>query len=1076
MDLLFLEKLLVGLFAAVVVAIAVSKIRGRKLRLPPGPLSLPIFGNWLQVGDDLNHRNLSELARRFGDIFLLRMGQRNVVVVSSPTLAREVLHARGAEFGSRGRNVVFDVFTDEGQDMVFASYGDHWRTMRRVMTSPFFTSKVVQRYHAGWEAEATAVVDAVRADPVLALILSEEEEGAAEVLHQHPVAATEGVVLRRHLQLMMYNNMYRLMFGRRFERMDDPLLLRLKEPNGERSRLAQSFEYNYDDFIPILRPFLRGYLKICKEVKEARERSIAERAGFSGGLRGCSGRGVCFLAPSDGMVALEQEIQRAVVVMITGDRPPVDLADAAAAIHARLELTPYDFSIRAFSPADFLVICTSVETRDKMVRASMVDGLGFSLSLRPWLRQNHADFVKAPFLVTMDIFSIPAHAWEMRTAQAILLGAGWIDTVAPAMTMRFDMSRFTLSLWTILPESVPARKWLDVLEPEIGRHLTVHRGDLGHGIKKALRYTISCKVVDVLKVDPSPPPSDSPPPLADSDSSGPGGHMGRHGNGPRGRRRSRNRRNFPQRSSSEDSVTGPRRPPPARHHATEVQVVAFSPGSMADSSCSPAPSPAVRTAAQSSAVSRVWVPKGSVMPVSATIVGGGPQLGLPREEIPVQIKVHLPLLCQDTTVAYPCSPRGDSPASSENANSAGYAPGAKDVPKEVVALWICPLVTWSWGASPAVVLAAHPEVDLMRHPEAVWRLTYLWNISFGSPLRYSVEIELSSAASSVGPDRPTHTPESRSGPAHSRPKEKGSGSLLKPMALSLKTPSSARNAADISRDPKQLQELLSQIRAHIESPLLPLPDMQTIRRRRKKLASANAVDGDRLKCGMDEILEAQSKGEINADHVLFIVVNINVAAIETTLWAMEWAVAELVNYPEIQRKLRREMDAVLGAGHQITEPDTLRLPYLQAVIKEALRLRMAIPLLVPHMNLRDAELGGHGVPAGSKVLVNAWHLANDPGQWERPDEFRPERFLEEERHVEASGNDFRFLPFGIGRRSCPGIVLALPFLSITVGRLVQSFELLPPPGQERLDTTEKGGQFSLHILKHSTIVAKPRVF
>uniref|UniRef100_A0A453BZ36 trans-cinnamate 4-monooxygenase n=1 Tax=Aegilops tauschii subsp. strangulata TaxID=200361 RepID=A0A453BZ36_AEGTS len=245
---------------------------------------------------------------------------------------------------------------------------------------------------------------------------------------------------------------------------------------------------------------------------------------------------------------------------------------------------------------------------------------------------------------------------------------------------------------------------------------------------------------------------------------------------------------------------------------------------------------------------------------------------------------------------------------------------------------------------------------------------------------------------------------------------------------------------------------------------------------RKMLARFKATDSHELKCGMDEILEAQRKGEINEDHVLFIVENINVAAIETTLWAMEWAVAELVNHPETQQKLRREMDTVLGAGHQVTEPDTHRLPYLQAVVKEALRLRMAIPLLVPHMNLRAAELGGHGVPAESKVLVNAWHLANDPGLWERPGEFRPERFLEEERHVEAGGNDFRYLPFGAGRRSCPGIVLALPFLCITVGHLVQNFELLPPPGQGMLDTTEKGGQFSLHILKHSTIVAKPRVF
>jgi len=99
----------------------------------------------------------------------------------------------------------------------------------------------------------------------------------------------------------------------------------------------------------------------------------------------------------------------------------------------------------------------------------------------------------------------------------------------------------------------------------------------------------------------------------------------------------------------------------------------------------------------------------------------------------------------------------------------------------------------------------------------------------------------------------------------------------------------------------------------------------------------------------------------------------------------------------------------------VTEPDLERLPYLQSVVKETLRLRMAIPLLVPHMNLKDAKLAGYDIPAESKILVNAWFLANDPKRWVRSDEFRPERFLEEERAVQAHGNDFRFVPFGVGR-------------------------------------------------------------
>ncbi|KAL8119918.1 hypothetical protein AgCh_017151 [Apium graveolens] len=81
------------------------------------------------------------------------------------------------------------------------------------------------------------------------------------------LAATKGIVLRNRLQLLMYNNMYRIMFDRRFESVDDPLFLKLKALNGERSRLAQSFEYNFGDFIPIILPFLRGYRKLCQEIK-----------------------------------------------------------------------------------------------------------------------------------------------------------------------------------------------------------------------------------------------------------------------------------------------------------------------------------------------------------------------------------------------------------------------------------------------------------------------------------------------------------------------------------------------------------------------------------------------------------------------------------------------------------------------------------------------------------------------------------------------------------------------------------------------------------------------------------------
>lgn len=221
----------------------------KKPNLPPGPPSLPIFGNWLQVGSDLNHRFLASMSQRHGPLFLLKLGAMNMVVVSDPKLAEEVLHTQGVEFGSRPPNIVFDIFTDKGQDMVFSVYGDHWRKMRRVVTAPFFTSKVVQQYREMWEQEMDLVV---------------------KDLYRDERASVEGVVIRRRLQLMQYNILYGMMFGTRFESVGDPLFKQVTQFNTERTMLAQSFEYNYGEFMPFLRPFLRGYLERCRELQRRR--------------------------------------------------------------------------------------------------------------------------------------------------------------------------------------------------------------------------------------------------------------------------------------------------------------------------------------------------------------------------------------------------------------------------------------------------------------------------------------------------------------------------------------------------------------------------------------------------------------------------------------------------------------------------------------------------------------------------------------------------------------------------------------------------------------------------------------
>lgn len=237
------------LVVAVVLYFIYTTLVRRTTNLPPGPLAIPVFGNWLQVGNDLNHRFLASMTKKFGSVFLLKLGVRNLVVVSDPELTTQVLHAQGVEFGSRPRNVVFDIFTGNGQDMVFTVYGDHWRKMRRIMTLPFFTNKVVHTYSDMWEQEMDLVVSDLKNDESV---------------------RTRGIVVRRRLQLMLYNIMYRMMFDAKFKSTEDPLFIEATKFNSERSRLAQSFDYNYGDFIPLLRPFLRGYLNKCRDLQRRR--------------------------------------------------------------------------------------------------------------------------------------------------------------------------------------------------------------------------------------------------------------------------------------------------------------------------------------------------------------------------------------------------------------------------------------------------------------------------------------------------------------------------------------------------------------------------------------------------------------------------------------------------------------------------------------------------------------------------------------------------------------------------------------------------------------------------------------
>ena len=151
--------------------------------------------------------------------------------------------------------------------------------------------------------------------------------------------------------------------------------------------------------------------------------------------------------------------------------------------------------------------------------------------------------------------------------------------------------------------------------------------------------------------------------------------------------------------------------------------------------------------------------------------------------------------------------------------------------------------------------------------------------------------------------------------------------------------------------------------------------------------------------------------------------------------------AELLNHPEVFKKVREEIETVVGKDRLVEEADTPNLPYLQAVVKETLRLYPPLPI-VPRVCSEDCRVGEPVIPNNTAVLINLYALMRDSQAWDNAEEFRPERFLvtKSDRVKEGKGLNFNYLPFRVGRRMCSGENLALTMVSAIVAALVQCFD------------------------------------
>ncbi|XP_059443061.1 cytochrome P450 81Q32-like [Corylus avellana] len=175
-----------------------------------------------------------------------------------------------------------------------------------------------------------------------------------------------------------------------------------------------------------------------------------------------------------------------------------------------------------------------------------------------------------------------------------------------------------------------------------------------------------------------------------------------------------------------------------------------------------------------------------------------------------------------------------------------------------------------------------------------------------------------------------------------------------------------------------------------------------------------------------------------------------VGGTNTSAISLEWAMSNLLIHPDVLKKARAELDNQIGEANLIDEPDVPKLPYLQSIISKTLRLYPATPLLIPHMSSDDCTIGGYDVPRNTMLLVNAWAIHRDPMVWDDATSFKPERF------ECGKADPQKLMPFGLGRRACPGAGLAQRTMGLALGSLIQCFEW-ERVGKEEIDMTESNG-------------------
>ncbi|GLU14239.1 hypothetical protein SLE2022_308210 [Rubroshorea leprosula] len=189
--------------------------------------------------------------------------------------------------------------------------------------------------------------------------------------------------------------------------------------------------------------------------------------------------------------------------------------------------------------------------------------------------------------------------------------------------------------------------------------------------------------------------------------------------------------------------------------------------------------------------------------------------------------------------------------------------------------------------------------------------------------------------------------------------------------------------------------------------------------------------------------------KIERNGVKALILDLMAGGTETSTTTVEWAISELLKNPELFEKATEELDRVIGKDRWVEEKDIINLPYIISIAKETMRLHPVVPMLVPRLSREDCQIAGYDIPKGTRILLSVWSIGRDPSVWNKPDEFCPDRFIG--KAIDVKGHDYELLPFGSGRRMCPGYALGIKLIQLSLANLLHGFSWKLPPTMTKDD-------------------------